>query len=402
MGEETSAGVPTRRRYRTAWVAVGLTIQLMAILYIGLASGPHADEVHYHATILRFVDDPSLRTLIAYNEVAAPLTFILYGGWGRIFGTDLATLRLLSVLSAFTLQVLVYILLERGTRSSRRAFWLGCVFLLNPYMIGLNVVVYTDVMAMIGLVVLALGVVRGNAWLLLAGSAWGLLSRQYMIFSTIAAGLYYLIVWMRGRERRHFNALLALTASTLPLAALMLLWGGSAPPNGVAHWLQGETQAWRPAYLVAYVTLLPIYILPVVLWRWRTLAGERSLWLWSLLLAPLYAVAPIEASAITRRLTDYETVGLAHRGIVMLTGDAWSAQGILFAAWVVGVPIVLWVIRDAWRHRHSTSVVLFLDLAIVVFLAVMPLSFHVWEKYLLPILPIVLCRFGLEAIDDRN
>lgn len=380
---------------RVAWVASIIFVQFVVALVFGIASPPYADEIHYHRTVLRFVEDPSVRTMSTYDEVTAPLTFVIYALWGTLFGSDLPTLRCLSLLLAFILQFLLYLLIERVSGSARRAYWLGVVMVLNPYMLGLNVVVYTDVLALIGLVVLLHGMIRRNAWLVLLGSACATLSRQYMIFATGATCLYLLVVLLHGRDRRDLMTLVATALSALPLLALFALWGGSAPPEGRLHWLQGEVISWRPSYVVAYVAMLPVYVLPVIVWRWRTLYGERSLWLWSLPFVPLFAVAPVAPSEITLRLSEYETIGIVHRGLVSLFGDGPRVEGLLFAFWVLGLPVILWIARDAWRRRQRPDLALYLDLAILAFIAVMPVSFHVWEKYLLPLLPVVLCRFSL-------
>jgi polyferredoxin len=42
--------------------------------------------------------------------------------------------------------------------------------------------------------------------------------------------------------------------------------------------------------------------------------------------------------------------------------------------------------------RRTTDLALFLDLSILLFLAIMPFSYFCWEKYFLPIIPFVTMR----------
>lgn len=389
-----------RLRYRIAWIIALLAVQGGALYYIGLASPPYADEIHYLKTIKEFSSDLTFDALLDYNEVAGPLPFVLYGAWGKLFGTDISHLRLLSILLAFIFQIRLFDVLEGVTRSARRAFLLGLVVMLNPYMIGLNVVVYTDVPALIGLMLALRGILRRSPWILFFGSAVALLSRQYMMFVVAAAVLYLLIRLAAtgdGRDRRMIGAALA---SIAPLTILMGFWGGAAPPSGVESWLNNEPASWHLAYLVTYVAMLAIYAFPLIAWRWRYFFRESMLWIWSLLFIPLYALAPVQASPITLRLSNYETVGYAHRAFVAVTGSRQHAHWLLFACWVIGVPVVVWIVRDVWRRKRSPDPRLFFDLALISFLAIMPLSFHVWEKYLLPLVPILICRYGVEDREE--
>lgn len=396
MGANVQSLESERVRFRILWVCLLLIVQAGALSYVGLTSPPYADEIHYQKTIQEFALNPSLHTLLSYKEVTAPLTFIVYGAWGRLVGTEIAHLRLLSILLAFIFQILLFELLDRFTQSPRRAFLLGLLVVLNPYMIGLNVVVYTDVMALIGLIVTVHATLSRRVWMLLAGSTMALLSRQYMLFIVAAAGLYLVARIISRRDATDRALIVALLISCLPLGALVVGWGGTAPPRGVEHWLRGESTAWHPSYLVAYVAMISVYLFPLIALRWRVVLAERRLWLWSLLFIPLYALAPIEASAITLRLSNYDTIGYVHRFVVSVTGDLSSAHGVLFGLWVLGLPVFIWMARDAWRRRRTPDPRLFLDLAALSFLLVMPLSFHVWEKYLLPVIPVLLCRFAAE------
>src|SRR5262249_55109975 len=69
---------------------------------IALYRPPWGDERHYLETVRTFGRDLSVETLRTYpGELAPPLAFALYAGWGRLAGFEAPRLRLLSLVIAF-------------------------------------------------------------------------------------------------------------------------------------------------------------------------------------------------------------------------------------------------------------------------------------------------------------
>ncbi|HPC11315.1 MAG TPA: hypothetical protein PK112_04360, partial [candidate division Zixibacteria bacterium] len=67
-----------------------------------------------------------------------------------------------------------------------------------------------------------------------------------------------------------------------------------------------------------------------------------------------------------------------------------------FAGFLFGLPIVLHIAQSAVaRIRARTGdVVLLLDSGVIAFLLVMPFSYLAWEKYMMPLAPLVLARLA--------
>jgi hypothetical protein len=71
----------------------------------------------------------------------------------------------------------------------------------------------------------------------------------------------------------------------------------------------------------------------------------------------------------------------------------------VFVFVLLGLPMILFFIRDLFlRFRAGTvDIAMFLDVAIVFFLMVQPLSYLTWEKYIMPALPLIALRLMLPA-----
>ena len=59
--------------------------------------------------------------------------------------------------------------------------------------------------------------------------------------------------------------------------------------------------------------------------------------------------------------------------------------------------MLLWLVRDAWRRARlkSFDLTLLLDLTLLAFFLLMPFSYNVWEKYLLPALMVLSMRLAI-------
>ncbi|MCC7035133.1 MAG: hypothetical protein IT179_20110 [Acidobacteria bacterium] len=121
-----------------------------------------------------------------------PLTFAIYGAWGRLAGFGTAELRLLSPFVAGA-TALVWLAFLRDRLRSRAVVGLALATLvLNPYFIGLSVFVFTDMLALLGLALALLGTTRRQPWLSAVGLVVATCARQYLAFlapALVAAAL---------------------------------------------------------------------------------------------------------------------------------------------------------------------------------------------------------------------
>ena len=385
-GEPWRRPMTTYSRTLVPLLVVLILFQSAVILFIDLRRPYWGDEAHFVSTARAFADGMSVETLRTYNEMSGPLPFALYGLWGRLFGIDIQVLRLLSVIIAIATYVLLHRLLFTVFRDPRTALLTTVFVVVQPYMIGFSVFVFTDMLAMAFLVLACLAVLRQKPVLLAVALACGLLCRQYLVFLVLAAGVYSLLRLAKERDRADLSMLLALGVSLLPMVALGLFWGGLSPDNQLRRLFLDERPAFHPSYLSLYVSQMFVYLFPLVVLFWRRLYLENpSLSLAGFLLACAYWLFPIAPPVYTLN-AGIETVGFFHRAVRMIVG-VQREQSVLFVACLLGMPVVLAVVRDAWTcwKRRDLDFLFFCSLAILSFLLVMPWSYLCWEKYFLPV-----------------
>ncbi|MBS1262093.1 MAG: hypothetical protein MAG453_01432 [Calditrichaeota bacterium] len=216
----------------------------------------------------------------------------------------------------------------------------------------------------------------------------------------IAVGGIGLVSLVRGDRRAGVGWLLASAASLLPLAVLVVIWGGIGPPSGLERWTLGEPLRWRPGTFTTLVAMLAVYLLPVLAVRAGTLWREakRSWWVVPAA-AAFYIVFPVRASRVAVEQAGIETVGFVHRGLhAVLPGPGVDAALLLMFA--LGALVVAVFVRGlaAWPRAGFAGERGALAVIVLLFLLLLPLSYQNWEKYLLPVLPLaaalVIARFG--------
>jgi hypothetical protein len=383
----------TQRGRGTLLVAIVAASWLGLVAAVALHRPPWGDERHYLETVRRFGRDLSLEALRTYpGELAPPLAFVLYAGWGRLVGFELPRLRLLSLAIAFVTVMAVHALARRVLRNRRDAVLAALFFLLHPYTIGLSVFVFNDMTAILFAVVLAIGIAAARPMLAVLASAAGLMTRQYFVFLTVAAGLFYMIRWGRQRQSRDLATLAWLVASCLPLAGMFLLWRGVGPASATRTQYLSSGLPFRTTALTLYVTQLFTYLCPLLLlppWVW----ARRTRGCWAVVgaVSLVYWLAPIRP-APSQTAAAIGTIGLLHRAIRATVGRLGPAAEDVFywIAFGLGVAVLFSIVRDivtrrgvAWPDTRA-----FLGLAVVCFLVMMPFSYMHWEKYFMPLLPL--------------
>jgi hypothetical protein len=359
---------------------------------------PWGDEEHLLYTVRQFGSGLSVSLLCSYNELSAPLTYIVYAAWGSLTGFETGSLRLLSpIIAAATVLFYWRVLRREGFAPGTIAAALALVAF-GPYFVGTSVFVFTDMLALCGMVVTWNGLQSHRSSVVAAGLAVATLTRQYLVFVTAALAAAAMLA--RGESIR-FRArlIVAAAAGTMPLAALMWLWGGTlSPVNPLREMYLSEGLRFDPHAFSLYLATPAVYLAPLVVVtlpraRWREWVVGA--------LAALWAVAfPVQASAA--QLQDgVTTVGFAHRALVYVGGPWLASAGFAFAALLSSAAIAVW--WNATRpHEARTAGAWFPWLALGCFLLLMPFSFQPWEKYALPQLMICGFLFAASRLPARS
>jgi hypothetical protein len=151
------------------------------VFYFGVNRPYWGDEIHFVDTINRFGKDMSISTIKHYNEMSTPLPFIMYSVWGRIFNFNIQTLRIFSVIIAFVTYLLFHKLIFSIFNNSKIAIFATFFIVMHPYMVGLSIFVFTDMLAILFIVLSCVSIRNKNPIILLISLACGLLCRQYFI-----------------------------------------------------------------------------------------------------------------------------------------------------------------------------------------------------------------------------
>jgi hypothetical protein len=371
-----------------------ILVYLVAVsLTWGLQREPWGDERHFLEQARSFGKDLSLDHLRDYEEVTPPLAFILYGLWGKVAGLDTANLRVLSLIIAGAVFVLLTWIAVLYLKDHVQALGVLCMFLINPYTIGLSVFVYTDMVMILFLLLFLLAMLRERALLVSVAVACGLLTRQYFVFAVMAGAGYLLWRWQYSRSEFARMGLVALVIGTLPLASMMALWKGIAPPTGTAIWIT-SAPGFHTSYVVLYVALSLVFVLPIVVLRPIVFRQGMSTHILLLFLSLLYFVSPVRSSMETVKQTGRETVGLFHRALVSLGGGTATNDLVFYVGWLGGLYLLTFLGRDTVRRVRTRRIdlSLLLNLLFLSFFLVMPFSYQVWEKYFLPVVPVLSLR----------
>ena len=362
------------------------------------------DEAHFVDTINHFGEDMSISTIKSYNEMSTPLPFILYSFWGRIFDFRIQTLRLFSVLVAFITYLLFHKLVFSIFKDIKISLLTTAFIVLHPYMVGLSVFVFTDMLAILFVILSCIAIREQKPILLSIFLACCLLCRQYLIFFILAAGLYYLIIYYNNKSNRHVirTMLLSCFISILPLAILVILWKGLCPENDLKNIYLDKGYSFHPSYLNLYICQFSIYLVPIILISWKKFYKNKIIILISFVLSWFYWLFPVRIAGYQID-AHVDSVGFFHRFIKSISGNQFIEDIVFHVAYLLGLPIIIVIAKDIFSEWHDKKrgFPLFLDLSIFAALIVMPFSYYCWEKYFLPFLPLVTLRILLFKYSDK-
>lgn len=374
---------------------IGYFIFYFLILFlVTLNKGSWGDENHFFATIQRFVNSPLIPTLYDYDEMSTPLPFMLYAAWGKLFGVNLFSLRLLSMLIAFLTYVSIFnLFLQIFSKIKSLLF---TVFIsLNPYFIGLSVFVFTDMLAIFFTTLFLHAIHKRNFFLLAISIAGGLLCRQYFVFLPIAAGLFFIIEYFLFYKNDSLFALIYIFFGCLPLLLLVSYWHGLTPNNAVKADYIGQALIFHQSALSLYIALIGIYCLPIVLLNFKKIYFNSKVWIPAILGSFFIIIFPIK-QPINWIERQHHAVGFFHKMIVM-TGFPILEKVIFYLCFLFSLPILFYFFKKIIIKIKTKKIDVFLICLLTTFsfLLVMPLSYMLWEKYFVPLLVFII--IGLET-----
>lgn len=351
---------------------------------------PWGDEIRLYDSVLVFGDGLSLDLLKHYRQMSTPLPFIMYAWWGKIFGSDLFTLRIFSIILALLTYLLFHrILFERLT--NKRFALFGTLFLMiHPYMIGLSIFVFTDMPAILFLLLGYYTLGKDKFYLSAFFIALAILCRQYILFFLPAMFIYYAVQFNKTKS---LSPIAASILPALPYFLLILLWSGTSPDNEYRALYLSEKFSFHIDNLFLYISLLFLYLLPFYFFTIKRFFTNKKIIGTSLCLSLLYFLYPIQPSVYSQNIGVY-TVGLFHKAFKYVIDSDNIIQVMFYITVLIGLPVLLTFVKEIYnslRHKEHNQALL-LNLIIIFFFIVMPFSYLGWEKYFMPILPFVILR----------
>ena len=371
-----------------------LLYQIILTSVIGLDAPVRGDERHFVETIKYFAG-LDIAKVQNYKEVTTPLVYYIYALWGKIAGFELSNLRILSLIISFIVYISLHRLFFITLEEKTYVFFSVLFFMLNPYAIGFNLFIFTDMLTLLFIISFCISIIKNYRPAILVSGIFVLLCRQYSIF-IIAAGIsYYLIEYIHKQQKSLLLNIAVLIVSVLPMAVLFIIWNGFAPPEGLAYWASEYEASYNIHYLNTYISLIPVYLLPFYILKWKNFIGNYKYLAIYFCIGLFYFLFPVIPSNVTLEQTDLTTVGFVHR-FIRIVFPNYTAEHLVFYFFFVFGLIFLWtVLKDIVLQikRRVTGQSLFLNLAIVSFLLIIPFSYQVWEKYLLVLIPVLMLRF---------
>jgi hypothetical protein len=359
------------------------------VLFIPIDSKVHGDERHFIETI-KYFSDFELKKVNDYKEVAPPLVFLLYAIWGKIFGFEVYNLRVFSLIIALITFLLLHYLFYNTIKKKNHVLPILFFFLLNPYIIGFNVFVFTDMLTLLFVILFCIAVFRDLKWLIFLSASSALLCRQYSIYILLAGICYYLMIYFHKREKAVLMNASLIAGSMIPLFILFIVWKGLAPQSGLDYWVTDRSYGFRINYLNTYIIMIIIYSFPLILFQSKSLFRSKQL-LISAICSFFYFIFPVKPSPVTVEMTGHDTVGILHRFLKTVIPSYTIEHIVFYVFFVLGSGFLWKIFTDLYDQyiKKQFDFYFFLKIGIYSFLLVMPFSYQVWEKYLIVVLPLI-------------
>lgn len=342
------------------------------------------DEGDYHIPVIQqFADSLPQPDLMHYRSATTPLMHLGLAVWGRMVGTEPWKLRVIMVLvgiaAAFAFR---QILIEQSDPAVDR----NTLFLIvYPYFFWLSFIVMTEVVALLfGLLALRYALRprpdRGDLARFAIWATLAIFTRQQWLFLPLAAAPYWL--WQdRNLSRAKWAGI-----PLLVIAPLFIAWGGLNPP---VFFATSHALVFNPAQFALLLIFVGFYFAPAVMakatsWPWR------RLWPLGLALLPLLLYAPhVDAIPESWSLLSVQrnfTGNLARFGEL---AARFLPPAVVLAGYFVLLLLGAVILVKAWSaHRQAQAGLLWWLIA--VFMLMTALVAQPWERYFLPIVPLLI------------
>ena len=364
-----------------------ITLSIAGILFIKLPF--HGDEKHIVETIKLFADNFAFNTIKDYPEVTPPFFYMFYALWAKIFSSSTESLRLLTLIISFITWQLLFFFIKMFVKNDIHVFLLSLLIVINPYFFGTNVFVFTDMLTIMLILLSIISFIKNKLFLFFIFSTLAILSRQYAVIIPAAVIVYSLLSY-KNNNLISRNNIIASLISFIPLIILFVIWKNISPASGIEKWIVPNLSFYNLDYINTYITFSVVYIFPLALIFFSKIKLNYKRFFIAFSITILLAVFPVKPSLATLEFTDYKTVGIVHQVFAEFLG--YESFGLKIVLWVflfAGCYINIEIIKRFYLQIKSKSynTELILPLLWFLFLLIMPLSYQVWEKYLIMILP---------------
>ncbi len=364
---------------------------LVLICIFGFDYKPWTDEEHFYFTILEFIKSPTLGTLKHYEEMSTPLPFIIYGIWGLIFNSDLATLRILSLLIAFTTILSAFYFFRKAGLSNIASICSILILTLNPYFTGVSFFVYTDMLCELFMIWSFIFLLQQNMLASCISLLLAILCRQYMLFFIPVAALYV----FSQKDFKFSYALIKresfLLIPVVGTGLLFIFWGGASPDNKLKTLYMYQAFAFHSDAFTAYMAASIIYTFPLLLFAIKEIKKKYAITIFPIAVV-WYYLFPVQGSQVAMEsMLHIDTIGLLHKVTHNLPD---SAEHFFWFA-LFGLSCIVYAVLIEKALKNYRSLYFFICSSWLFFLGTMCLSYLTWEKYLLPVLPVLLLFGGI-------
>lgn len=367
----------------------------LKFLTVKLPVWQSGDESAHYAAVLEYAHQlPFVDLNRSYGTSSGPLMYYVYGAFAALWGPAIFKLRLLNTVVSYLTVVATYLMLRR-TLSARPAISLAlaAVVGLSPFLFGQTFVVLTDNFMYLW-VILALDATLRFARkpalspLVVASicTALALLTRQFAIWLVPVTALA--VVRAPATPARKWGWLAVVAASCIPLALVMMAWGGVVQPG--SGWMAQDVELRLPNLLqtLALVGFFVVTLVPIRRVKAMVADAVRSPLSIGLALVPLVGL-------LFRHIYS-SPFSYGYFGMFAAAYPAIRDTSIVY--WILaplGTMFLGWALR-AYRDDHVASLASF-GFALVVLTTVA--SAVTYQRYV--DVPLLLCLAVLAATDER-
>ena len=359
-------------------------VACMMVVFSNL--GLHGDEFHFYPTIRQFAEDPSWNTLLYYNELTTPLTFIFYAAFGTIANLDILTLRLFSVIISVATLYSIYKLGLVYLSDHFKAFVLVLLFSLNPYFIGLSIYVYTDMLTLFFMFWVFIFYKNNHAVGYALAAAAAILCRQHSLLIILSVLFSHLFIGFYKKDKIQRSFVFASLLSFVPSFLLFYFWNGLTPNGPMSEKMRAFQLVYEPSAITTYLFSIALYSIPLILYYRKDIFMIAEKY-WLLGFSLLYFLFPVKP-ALCAVKDGVFSVGIFHKSLIKFLSPIF-VDSVLYVFFTAGVFLVFYFFKhikiDFQKQTNLWSVAM--GFSILTFVIIMPFSFQIWEKYVLIILP---------------